>query len=124
MRSYNIYAGLGGIEGGIKYLYTTMCDSLVEADAEAFECACEEYSIHEELHNVTSWEEVKYDYCEHNKIAEGDLTDKDLEAIDKDYNNVRDEWLDYCAIPTDEDDIDQESLILGYVHDSSSSVSS
>lgn len=115
MKQYNIYAGLGGSFGGAHYQYTALCMTLEEAIDEAYECACEEYEQHARLRRLPSWEDAVQEYCEDNGLAEENITDEDSQDIEEYYNDSREDWLDYRVVPTDEDDIDEEDLILGYV---------
>jgi hypothetical protein len=57
----------------------------------------------------------KYSIPEIKKIAKFygiEYTDEDYEAI---YSEERESWLDYYAILTSEDDLDESELILDYV---------
>lgn len=123
MKQYNIYAGLGGSFGGANYQYTTLCETEDEALDEAYERACEEYEQYEGLHGLPSWEDAVNSYCEELGISQEELEDTDEEslAIEEYYNKARENWLAYHIVPTEEDDIDQEDLILGYVFEDDSS---
>lgn len=123
MKQYNIYAGLGGSFGGASYQFTTLCETPEQAYEEAYDCACEEYDSYEGLHGLPSWEDAINSYCEDLGIDPEDLegtSEEDL-AIEEFYSAARESWLDYRIVPTDEDDIDQEDLILGYVIEDDSS---
>lgn len=123
MKQYNIYAGLGGSFGDANYQYTTLCETEDEALDEAYERACEEYEQYEGLHGLPSWEDATREYCEELGISQEELEDTDEEslAIEEYYNEARENWLAYHIVPTEEDDIDQEDLILGYVFEDDSS---
>lgn len=123
MKQYNIYAGLGGGFGGANYQYTTLCETEDEALDEAYERACEEYEQYEGLHGLPGWEDATREYCEELGISQEELEDTDEEflAIGEYYNEARENWLAYHIVPTEEDDIDQEDLILGYVFEDDSS---
>lgn len=123
MKQYNIYAGLGGSFGGANYQYTTLCETEDEALDEAYKCACEEYEQYEGLYELPSWEDATREYCEELGISQEELKDTDEEslAIEEYYNETRENWLAYHIVPTEEDDIDQEDLILGYVFEDDSS---
>lgn len=128
MKQFNIYAGLSGSFGGAHYQYTTLCESQDEAYNEAYEAACEEYDSYAGLHGLPSWEDAVNSYCEDLGITPDDLEDTDEEylEIEELYNETMEGWLAYHVVPTEEDDIDQEDLILDYVieDDSSSSTDS
>lgn len=123
MKQYNIYAGLGGSFGGANYQYTTLCETEDEAFDEAYERACEEYEQYEGLYGLPGWEDATREYCEELGISQEELEDTDEEslAIEEYYNEARENWLAYHIVPTEEDDIDQEDLILGYVFEDDSS---
>ena len=123
MKQYNIYAGLGGNFEDANYHYTTLCETEDEALNEAYECACEEYEQYGRLHGLLSWEDAVNSYCEELGISQEELEDTDEEslAIEEYYNEVRENWLAYHIVLTEEDDIDQEDLILDYVFEDDSS---
>lgn len=112
MKQYNIYAGLGGSFGGARYQFTTLCETRDEAEEEAFESACEEYTQYDGLLKLPSWEDAIRKYCENNDISEDKLTDEDTQEIEEYYNEAMEDWLEYYIVPTDEDDIDQKDLIF------------
>ncbi len=114
MKQYNIYAGLSGSFGGANYQYTSLCETGEEAEEEAFQIACENYEQYEGLHSLYSWEDAIKDYCNDQEIDPEDLTYEDTQEIEDYYDGGRESWLDYYAVPTDEDNIDPEDLIIGY----------
>lgn len=126
MKQYNIYAGLGGSFGGANYQYTSLYETEDDANSEAYDRACEEYEQYEGLHGLYDWEDVLNEYCEERNISRKELTDEDSQEINEIYLEQRESWLDYYAVPTEEDNIDQEELILDYVieDDCSSSANS
>lgn len=115
MKQYNIYSGLGGSFGGANYQYTTLCETLEEAQGVAFEGACEDYEQYAGLHGLPGWEDATCEYCRDNNLSEDELTDEDSQEIEEYYNEARESWLEYYAVATDEDDIDQNDLIIGYI---------
>lgn len=117
MKQYNIYAGLSGSFGGAQYQFTSLCETEDEACEEAFQAACEEYESYSGLHGLPSWEDAINDYCEEYGINPEDFeeTDENYQEIEDYFNEAREGWLDYYATPTDEDDIDQKDLIIGYI---------
>lgn len=115
MNQYNIYAGLGGSFGGARYQFTSLCETIEEAKDEAFQAACEEYESYAGIHGLPSWEDAIADYCADNDINPDEYSGEDSEAVEEYYNEIRESWLDYSVVPTDEDNIDPEDLILGYV---------
>lgn len=96
MKQFNIYAGLGGGFGGASYRGTGEFKSFADAEQEAYELAVEEYQSYEGYHGILSWHDVadenNLDYFE------------DSDEIDEIYNEELESWLDYYAIPTDEDE--------------------
>lgn len=114
MKEYNIYAGLGGGFGGKKYLYTSLFESQEEADNEAYYAAKEEYESYEGTYDgVNTFEDAMNEALDENP----EYTEEELEDIANEiYNGYVDDWTEYCAIPTDEDDsLDEEDLIRDYV---------
>lgn len=97
---YNIYAGLGGGFGGAQYEYTIDCKSEEEADNLAYEAAVSVYDSYEGSHGILS-----YDDCR-------DVSDSDEEAEDM-YQEEIENWIEYYAVPTDEDtETTKEELCL------------
>lgn len=118
MKQYNIYAGLGGSFGGANYQYTGFYETEDEAVDDAFQAACEDYDQYSGVHGLPSWEDAVEDYCTNLGIDPEDF-DKDdsevLQEVEEYYDGARESWLCYRVVPTDEDNIDQEDLILDYV---------
>lgn len=118
MREYNIYAGLGGSFGGARYLYTSLCASMADAEREAWDAAMEEYEQYTIYDGVPDMyeciEEARGDF-------NGEVEEDDpelLEIANQIYLEYVNDWCSYYAIPTDEDtDIDEEDLIRDYVMD-------
>ena len=122
MKQYNIYAGLGGSFGGAKYQYTGLYETREEAEEEAFQTACEDYEQYEGLYGLYGWKDATNDYCNDQEIDPEDLTDEDTQEIENYYDEGRESWIDYYVVPTDEDNIDPEDLIIGYtIEDDSTS---
>lgn len=106
LQQYNIYAGLGGSFGGAFYQFTTIAESEGDANEMAWEAAVAEYETYEGTNGISSYEDVR------RENYDPDYTDEDYEAI---YNEEREAWLDYYAVLTSEDDLDESELILDYV---------
>ena len=87
---YNIYAGLGGGFGGANYIGTIDCESLEDAYALAREYAIEEYDSYSGI----------YDNPEDFGLDE----DWDEEDVDDVLNEEINSWIDYWAVPEDEDE--------------------
>lgn len=121
MKQFNIYAGLGGSFGGMTYQYTGMFEDPEEAEMEAYEAACEQYEQYEDTHGLRGWDDATEEYCRDNDITEDELTDEDTDSISDYYTEYLEEWVEYKAVPTEEDDIDAEDLILDYIIEDDSS---
>ena len=121
MKQYNIYAGLNGSFGEASYQYTTLADSFEEAEHEAFEAACDEFESMAGFHGLVDEETCIEEYCQDNGLERNELDEEDLEIIDETYLEERESWLDYRAVLTEEDDIDEDNLILGYIVEDDSS---
>ena len=115
MRQYNIYAGLNGGFGGASYQYTALCDNEDEAYEEAYQVACEEYDSYGGLHGLLDWDSAVEAYCEDRNLDSDNLSDEDIQSIEDMISEDRENWIEYWAIPTDEDNIVSEDLILGYI---------
>ncbi len=118
MKQYNIYAGLGGSFGGAKYQYTGLYETQEEAEDDAFQAACENYDQYEGFQGLPSWKDAVEAYCVDQGIDLEEFNEDDdesLQEVEEYYNDARENWLCYYAIPTDEDNIDQKDLIPGYI---------
>lgn len=118
MRRYNIYAGLGGGFGGAIYQYTTDCEDFDKAEEEAYQTAIEVYESYEGLHGIKSWSDCREDIAEEYDIQVEEVSE---DAVDVWYQEEREDWLDYYAVPTDEDTLDPEELDLRWCTDGGSS---
>ena len=65
-----------------------------------------EYETYEGTNGISSYEDVR------RENYDPEYTDEDYEAI---YNEEREAWLDYYAVLTSEDDLDESELILDYI---------
>lgn len=101
LKDYNIYSGLGGSFGGASYIGTLQNTDEEEASNYAFEEACNIYESYEGLHGLRTTTDIIND-----------------EGVDEDeaweiYIEERENWLDYYAIPTEEDtSLTEEDLIV------------
>lgn len=118
LREYNIYAGLGGGYGGATYQYTSLFESEEEASNEAYYAAKEEYTDYEGMRGLEDFD----DAIEEARSTNPDLDDEELEGIAEEiYNSYVEDWIEYYAVPTDEDSLDEEDLIRDYVIDDNDS---
>lgn len=101
---YNIYAGLGGGFGGANYIGTIDCESLEDAYALAREYAVEEYDSYSGMYGVVDRGDI-YNNPEDFGLDE-DWDEEDVDdVLDEEINS----WIDYWAVPEDEDeDLDDE----------------
>ena len=101
---YNIYAGLGGSFGGATYQGTGDFSSRESAEEMAYQYAVEEYEMYEGYHGILDW----YDVAENNNL---DPDDENNESeIDELYNEEKESWMEYYAILTEEDDLEDEEM--------------
>lgn len=118
MKQYNIYAGLGGSFGGAQYQFTGLYENEDEAVEDAFQAACEDYDQYVGTHGLPGWEDAVEAYCNDQGIDLEDFDEDDdevLQEAEEYYSEARESWIEYWAVPTDEDSIDQNDLILGYI---------
>lgn len=107
LKEYNIYEGLGGGFGGASYHSTILAENQQEADEYAYALACETFESYEGEQGIRSWTE-----CAMDLDISLDTEDPDeMEAVDEEYNGERETWIDYYAIPTEEDDIPDDKLV-------------
>lgn len=102
MEEYNIYVGLGGDFGGAVYQGTVFAESYEEAEEYAHRLAIEEYQCCEGVRELKSWEDIE---------EELELNDPDEDTVSKAYNEEVENWIDYYAVLTSEDEIPEEDLI-------------
>ena len=93
---YNIYAGLGGGFGGPLYQGTGEFDDDDSAIDYAYEMAVEEYQSYEGYHGILDWDDV----------AEQEELDpeEDETFVDAAYHEEIESWIEYYAVPFDEDE--------------------
>jgi hypothetical protein len=103
MKQYNIYTGLLQF-GEPSYQYTTLCNSLNEAYEEAYEVARKEFDFHPELFN-----------------DEPENVFNDWFVTEMKNQEILDSCISYKVIPTEEDNIDKDNLIIGYIIENGSS---
>lgn len=99
---YNLYAGLEGGFGGATYQGTGEFNTMFEAEREARAFAEAIYESYEGSHGLFDW----YDIAEENDLD----FDQDEHLINILYQEQLDLWLDYYAIPFDEDEILPEEV--------------
>lgn len=91
MKNYNIYAGLSGGFGGASYVGTLQNTDEKEAFDYAFEEACNIYDSYAGYHGIRDIADI---------MDEEEVNENEAEDI---YIEERESWLDYYAIPTEED---------------------
>ena len=97
---YDLYAGLGGRFGGANLIFKGVeYDNKEEATKAAYEYAVEEYQSYEGYHGLTSYNDIK-----ENTEDYGLDEDPEAEDIDEVYTEEVENWIEYYAIPTAEDD--------------------
>lgn len=99
---YNIYAGLGGTFGGAQYRGTGEFENFDDAEDYAYRIAVEDYESYEGYHGILSW----YDVAQENELDPDNPDNK--EEINELYHMEKEDWVDYYAIPFEEDDLDEE----------------
>lgn len=114
MKEYNIYAGLGGGFGGATYQYTSLYESEEDANQDAFEAACGEYESYEGMNGLPTYSDALDEAMEEMGIWDDD--DDEVHDLAWDvYNANREDWIEYYARLTDEDDLDSEEIIRDYI---------
>ena len=100
-KDYNIYAGLGGSFGGYSYIGTLQNASEDEAYQYAFEEACNIYDSYAGYNGIRSIDD----------IMDEEGVDEN-EAVET-YIEERESWLDYYAVPIEEDtELEEEIFYL------------
>lgn len=100
LKNYNIYAGLGGSFGGAKYVGTLNNVTSEVASDVAFESAIEEYESYEGYHGLRDVGDI---------MEEEGVDEQEAYDI---YIEERESWLDYYAVPTDEDELNDDIFEL------------
>ena len=97
---YNLYAGLGGGVGGANLVFKgAEYNDIEEATEAAYEYAAEEYQSYEGYHGLTSYNDIK-----ENPEEYGLDENPEAEDVDEVYTEEVENWIEYYAIPTTEDD--------------------
>ena len=97
---YNLYAGLNGGFGGTNLVFKgAEYNDIEEATKAAYEYAVEEYQSYEGYHGLASYNDIK-----ENPEDYGLDEDPEAENIDEVYTEEVENWIEYYAIPTAEDD--------------------
>ena len=100
MKKYNIYAGLSGGFGGAQLVAETEeFENQDAAESYAYQCAFEEYQSYEGYHGLTSYNDIK-----ENPEEYGLDENPEAEDVDEVYTEEVENWIEYYAIPTTEDD--------------------
>ena len=110
MDRYNIYAGLVGSFGGANYKFTIEANSLEEATDIAYHEAVEVYQDFEGTYSIMDWNDcaisLEIDPCTEN--------DDLIAEVDELYNEEMENWIEYYAILTSEDEnISKDELVMG-----------
>ena len=101
---YNIYAGLGGSFGGATYQGTGEFKSEEDASEVAYAIAREEYESYEGYHGILDW----HDIAEANDLDPDD--EDNYDEISELYNEEVESWIEYYAVLTEEDDLEEEEM--------------
>lgn len=107
MNRYNIYAGP---YGNFHYLYTTQAENVLVAADKARQELCLEYELTNGTRRYEEAEEIIRDKYRNMEVPEEDIKRDAYELFD----SWRDNWGDYDAILTEDDDIAEDDLILDY----------
>ena len=107
MNRYNIYAGQ---KGKVKYLYTTQSENILTAGETARNEMCLDYALTNGTKSYGEANEIILDKYRNMFIGEENIKRESYELFD----SWRDNWGDYSAILTEDDDIAEEDLILDY----------
>ena len=97
---YNIYAGLGGGFGGPTYQGTGEFNDEDSATDYAYQMAVEEYQSYEGYHGILDW----HDVAEQEELD----PEEDEEDIDAIYQEEIESWIEYYAVPFEEDYVDPQ----------------
>ena len=109
MDKYNIYAGLGGSFGGANYKFTIEAKSKEEAEDIAYNEAVEVYQDFEGTYGIMDWNDCAIS-LEIDPYTENDNL---IAEVDELYNEEMENWIEYYAILTSEDEnISKEELVM------------
>lgn len=110
MDRYNIYAGLGGSFGGANYKFTIEAKSKEEAEEIAYNEAVEVYQDFEGTYGIMDWNDCAIS-LEIDPYTENDNL---IAEVDELYNEEMENWIEYYAILTSEDEnISKDELVMG-----------
>ena len=110
MDKYNIYAGLGGSFGGANYKFTIEAKSKEEAEDIAYNEAVEVYQDFEGTYGIMDWNDCAIS-LEIDPYTENDNL---IAEVDELYNEEMENWIEYYAILTSEDEnISKDELVMG-----------
>lgn len=107
LKEFNIYEGLGGGFGGASYHSTILAESQQEADEYAYALACETFESYEGERSIRSWDECAEDL----DIDPNTNYPDEIAAVNEEYDNERDTWIEYYSMLTEEDDIPEDKLV-------------
>ena len=113
MKQYNIYVRLNGGSGEVSYQCTTLAKSYDEQ--EAYEVTCDECKSIARLYGLYDAEDCIEKYCSENNVECNELDEEDLAIIDETDIKELENWLDYKAVLTKEDNIEEDDLTLVYI---------
>lgn len=103
---FNVYAGLGGSFGGAQYQGTGEFTDIISAVEYAYQTAIEEYQSYEGLHGIMSWYDVA---CENGLDPDDEKNEKEIDEL---YNEELENWIEYYAILTEEDEETSEEELF------------
>ena len=93
---YNLFIGLSGGFGGVRYYDTLEFSSEEEALDYAYQAAIEEYEGYGGLYGLETYDSIMNQYCEDNNIENIlQLSESDIEDILDIYNNEIESWICY-----------------------------
>ena len=101
---YNIYAGLGGSFGGATYQGTGDFESREAAEQAAYEAAVEKYESYEGYYGIRGWSDVADE--------EGLDYEEDEDEINEIYEDEKESWMEYYAVLTEEDTLEEDMFEL------------
>ena len=113
MKQYNIYVRLNGGSGEVSYQCTTLAKSY--ASCSSYEATCDECESIARLYGLYDAEDCIEKYCSENNIECNELDEEDLAIIDETDIKELENWLDYKAVLTKEDNIEEDDLTLIYI---------